>query len=52
MVTIRNGASSARLCTGLAVEPLEDVRSVSTMSAGLTKHDGIVNTICENAIHR
>jgi hypothetical protein len=45
MVTICNGACTARLRTSLTVEPLEDVRSMSTMPAGLTKHDCVINAV-------
>src|SRR6267142_1442208 len=47
MVTICNGAGSARLRASLAVEPLENVRSMAPMPACLTKHDRVVNTICK-----
>ena len=48
MITVCNGASSARLSPSLAVEPFENVCSVSAMPAGLTKHDCVVNTVCKS----
>lgn len=50
MVTVCNCASPARLSPSLAVEPLEDVCSVSAMPASLTKHDCIVNTVSHRRI--
>ena len=47
MVTVRNSTSSTRLCSSLTIKPLEDVRSMSAMSARLTEYDCIVDAICD-----
>ena len=45
MITIRNSASSTRLCTSFTEEPLEDMGSMSAMPTGLAKDECVVNGV-------